>query len=94
MTAEVLSSGSGRVTRRKVREGVVASDAMDATVVVVVRDRVRHPRYRKTVTRTKRLYADDPGNEAKAGDRILLAETRPVSKLKRWRVVEILERVR
>jgi small subunit ribosomal protein S17 len=67
---------------------------MDATVVVVVRDRVRHPRYRKTVTRTKKLYADDPGNEARAGDRILLAETRPLSKLKRWRVVEVLERVR
>jgi small subunit ribosomal protein S17 len=83
-----------RANRRKVREGLVVSDAMDATVVVAVIERVRHPRYGKTVQRTKRLYVHDADNSAKLGDRIRVVETRPVSKLKRWRVAEILERAR
>lgn len=83
-----------RVNRRKVREGLVVSDAMDSTVIVAVVERVRHPRYGKTVQRTKRLYVHDAQNEAKVGDRIRVIETRPLSKLKRWRLAEILERAR
>jgi small subunit ribosomal protein S17 len=83
-----------RDNRRKTREGTVASDAMQKTVVVAVIERVRHPRYAKTVQRTKRLYAHDEANDLKVGDRVRVQETRPLSKLKRWRVVEILERAK
>jgi small subunit ribosomal protein S17 len=83
-----------RPNRRKVREGVVVSVSMDKTAVVGVVDRVRHPRYAKTVQRTKKLYAADDTNDLRVGDRVRLAETRPLSKLKRWRVVEILERAK
>jgi small subunit ribosomal protein S17 len=84
----------GRINRRKVREGVVASAAMDKTVVVRVMDRVRHSRYAKTVQHTKRLYAHDELNDARPGDRVRVQETRPLSRQKRWRLVEILERAR
>ena len=80
--------------RRKVREGIVVSTKMDKTVVVAVTDRVRHPRYRKTVQRTKRLYAHDETNDVREGDRVRIQETRPLSKQKRWRVTEVLERAR
>jgi small subunit ribosomal protein S17 len=83
-----------RLNRRKVREGLVVSNAMDKTAVVAVTERVRHPRYAKTVQRTKRLYAHDGDNSLRVGDRVRLAETRPTSKLKRWRVVEVLERAK
>jgi small subunit ribosomal protein S17 len=83
-----------RQNRRKVREGIVVSDSMRSTVVVAVVERVRHPRYGKTVQRTKRLYVDDPENNAKVGDRVRVTETRPISKLKRWRLAEITERAR
>jgi small subunit ribosomal protein S17 len=83
-----------RPNRRKVREGVVVSDVMQSTVIVAVVERVRHPRYGKIVQRTKRLYVDDPENTAKVGDRVRVAETRPVSKLKRWRLTEVMERAR
>ena len=83
-----------RPNQRKVREGVVVSDRMDATVVVAVVERVRHPRYGKTVQRTTRLYAHDEANTAKMGDRVRVMETRPMSKLKRWRVTDVLERAR
>ncbi len=83
-----------RRQRRKMREGIVVSDAMDATVVVAVTERVRHARYGKTVQRTKRLYCHDASNEARVGDRVQVMETRPLSKLKRWRVAEITERAR
>lgn len=83
-----------RVNRRKVREGLVVSVSMDKTAVVAAVDRVRHPRYVKTVQRTKRLYAHDENNETRVGDRVRIAETRPMSKLKRWRLVEILERAK
>ena len=79
---------------RKVREGLVVSDSMDATVVVAVIERVRHARYGKTVQRTKRLYVHDGDNTAKVGDRVRVVETRPLSKLKRWRVTDVLERAR
>ena len=81
-------------TQRKVREGIVFSDKMDNTIVVAVIERVRHPKYGKTVQRTKKLYVHDENNDAKVGDRVRVAETRPLSKLKRWRLVEILERAR
>jgi small subunit ribosomal protein S17 len=83
-----------RVNRRKVREGIVVSDAMEATVIVAVIERVRHPRYGKTVQRTKRLYVHDAENTAKVGDKVRVTETRPLSKLKRWRLAEIMERAR
>jgi small subunit ribosomal protein S17 len=80
--------------QRKVREGTVVSDKMEATVVVAVIEQVRHARYGKTVQRTKRLYVHDAANEAKTGDRVRVTETRPLSRLKRWRLTEILERAR
>jgi small subunit ribosomal protein S17 len=83
-----------RSTRRKIREGIVVSTKMDKTVVVAVVDRVRHRRYGKTMQRTNHLYAHDEASEAREGDRVRIAETRPLSKLKHWRVVEILERAR
>ena len=67
---------------------------MDKTAIVVIVERVRHARYAKTVQRTKRLYAHDEANDVKVGDRVRLAETRPLSKLKRWRVEQVLERAR
>ncbi len=79
---------------RKVRDGTVVSTKMDKTIVVAVVDRVQHPRYRKTVQRTKKLYVHDEANDANVGDRVRVAETRPLSRLKRWRLVEILERAR
>ena len=83
-----------RPNRRKIREGVVASSSMDKTVVVNVIERVRHRRYDKTVQRTKHLYAHDENNDVQVGDKVRLQETRPMSKLKRWRVVEVLERAK
>jgi small subunit ribosomal protein S17 len=83
-----------RPNRRKVREGIVVSDAMDATVVVAVVERVRHPKYGKTVQRTKKLYVHDAEDSAKVGDRVRVQETRPLSKLKRWRLTEVVERAR
>src|SRR5215204_727686 len=96
-TTEVLQGAIAGVeapTRRarKVREGVVVSNKMDRTAVVAVVERVRHPKYGKFVQRTKKLYAHDEANDAGIGDRVRLMETRPLSKLKRWRVVEVLER--
>ena len=83
---------AGRVNRRKVREGLVLSVKMQETAVIGVIERVRHPRYAKTVQRTKRLYAQNTDAELKPGDRVRLQETRPLSKLKRWRITEVLER--
>jgi len=80
--------------RRKVREGIVVSTKMDKTVVVSVVDRVQHSRYRKTLQRTTKLYAHDEENDVREGDRVRVAETRPMSRQKRWRVVEVLERAR
>jgi small subunit ribosomal protein S17 len=79
---------------RKVREGLVTSSGMDKTAVVAVTDRVRHRRYAKTVQRTTKLYVHDETNDLNVGDRVRIQETRPLSKLKRWRVVEVLERAR
>ncbi len=90
----VESQPATRPTSRKVREGLVTSVAMDKTAVVVSTDRVRHRRYNKTVQRTTRLYVHDESNELAVGDRVKVQETRPLSKIKRWRLVEILERAR
>jgi small subunit ribosomal protein S17 len=79
---------------RKVREGVVVSTKMDKTLVVAVVERVRHAKYNKFVMRTKKLYAHDETNDAKIGDKVRVMETRPLSKLKRWRLVEIMERAK
>jgi small subunit ribosomal protein S17 len=83
-----------RENRRKVREGLVASTGMDKTIVVRVVDRVRHPRYDKTVQRTSKFLAHDELNDARVGDRVRIRETRPLSKRKRWSLVEVLERAR
>ncbi len=79
---------------RKIREGLVVSDKMTKTVVVEVEDRVQHPLYGKTMRRTNRLKAHDEAGTAGVGDRVRLMETRPVSKSKRWRVVEIVEKAK
>jgi small subunit ribosomal protein S17 len=83
-----------RSNPRKIREGIVISDKMNSTLVVAVNERVRHARYGKTVQRTKKLYVHDEKNEAKVGDKVRVQETRPLSKLKRWRLTEIVERAR
>ena len=80
--------------RRKTREGIVVSDRMDRTAIVEAAERVQHRRYAKTVRRVSRLTVHDERNELGIGDRVRVAETRPMSKTKRWRLVEILERAR
>ena len=77
---------------RKERTGVVVSDAMDKTVVVQAERRIQHPVYGKFLRRSKKYYAHDEKNEAKKGDQVSIAETRPLSKTKRWRLVEIVAR--
>ena len=79
---------------RKTRVGVVVSDKMNKTVVVSIERRVQHPVYGKLVRRTKRLKAHDERNDAKTGDTVRIMETRPLSKDKRWRLVEIVDRAR
>ena len=79
---------------RKVREGLVVSDKMQKTVVVALERRVAHPIYGKMITRTSRVKAHDEENSAKTGDRVRIMETRPLSKDKRWRLVEIVQRAR
>ena len=88
------ATNESRPNPRKVREGVVVSDKMNSTLVVAVNERVSHARYGKTVQRTTRLYAHDEANDARLGDRVRVMETRPLSKLKRWRVTDVLERAR
>jgi len=75
---------------RKTREGIVVSDCQDKTIVVEVTRRSSHPLYKKVVKSTKKYYAHDENNEAKVGDKVNIAETRPLSKTKRWRLVNIL----
>jgi len=79
---------------RKVRVGTVVSDRMDKTVVVAVERTIRHPLYKRTIKRTTKFMAHDEENQAKVGDKVRLMETRPLSKRKRWRVVEIVERAK
>ena len=86
--------GADERNARKTRVGLVVSDKMDQTVVVAIERRMAHPVYGKMMTRTKKLKAHDEENSAKAGDTVRIMETRPLSKDKRWRVVEIVERAR
>ena len=83
-----------RTTSRKVRVGKVVSDKMDKTVVVIVEDRIAHKTYKKIIGRTYRLKAHDENNECGVGDIVRVMETRPLSKDKRWRVVEIVEKAK
>lgn len=80
--------------RRKTRVGVVISDKMQKTVVVKVETTTRHPLYGKTMRKVKKFKAHDERNEAREGDKVLIADTRPLSKEKRWRVVQVLEKAR
>ena len=94
MSATEPTETSTERASRKVREGVVASTAMDKTIVVSVESRKPHPRYGKTMARRTRFYAHDETNDANEGDRVRIMETRPLSKNKRWRLVAILERAK
>ena len=90
----MVSDTAQRGNNRKVREGVVVSSSMDKTAIVEAVERVRHRRYAKTVLRRARLAVHDADNELSVGDRVRVAETRPLSKTKRWRLVEIVERAK
>ena len=79
---------------RKTRTGKVVSDKMDKTIVVAIEDHVKHPLYKKIVKKTYKLKAHDENNECKTGDTVKVMETRPLSKDKRWRLVEVLERAK
>ncbi|NBU38482.1 MAG: 30S ribosomal protein S17 [Actinobacteria bacterium] len=79
---------------RKVREGLVVSNKMNKTAVIAVVERVKHKKYDKFVLRTKKLYAHDEANDVQVGDRVRVMEIRPMSKLKRWRITEVLERAK
>ena len=92
--AEMTNENATERNARKSRTGLVVSDKMDKTVVVAIERRVPHPIYGKMITRTQRVKAHDEENSAKVGDTVRIAETRPLSKDKRWRVVEIVERAR
>jgi small subunit ribosomal protein S17 len=89
---EVGTVADSNRAARKIRQGVVVSDKGDKTVVVRVDRRIRHPLYHKAMIRSKKYHAHDEKNEFRAGDLVRIQETRPISKLKRWRVVELLER--
>ena len=92
--AEMTNKQTTERNARKSRTGLVVSDKMEKTVVVAIERRVPHPVYGKMVTRTRRLKAHDEENSAKVGDTVRIVETRPLSKDKRWRLVEILDRAR
>jgi small subunit ribosomal protein S17 len=92
--AEMTNEQTTERNARKSRTGLVVSDKMDKTVVVAIERRVPHPIYGKMITRTKRLKAHDEENSAKVGDTVRIVETRPLSKDKRWRLVEIIDRAR
>jgi small subunit ribosomal protein S17 len=93
-TTEAAATTEDGRAARKVREGTVVSNKMDKTAVVAVIERVRHPKYNKFVLQTKRLYAHDETNDVNVGDKVRVMETRPMSKSKRWRVTEVLERAK
>jgi small subunit ribosomal protein S17 len=94
VTGNMSTDNTAERKARKVREGLVVSNKMNQTAVISVVERVRHAKYDKFVMRTKKLYAHDEANDAQVGDRVRVMETRPMSKLKRWRIVEILERAK
>ena len=84
----------GERNLRKTRVGIVVSDKMDKTITVAIQDNVRHPLYDKNVKKTYKLKAHDENNECEIGDKVRVMETRPLSKDKRWRLVEIMERAK
>ena len=88
------STTTPRTTRRKVRQGRVASSKMDKTVVVVIETLLKHPLYEKRMKRTTRFTAHDETNDCNEGDLVEIMETRPLSKTKRWRVIRVIERAR
>ena len=90
-TAAATGAAEGR-THRKERTGEVISDKMDKTIIVRVQRRFQHPKFKKVVTQFKKFYAHDEKREAKVGDLVLIAETRPLSKTKSWRLVQVLEK--
>ena len=93
--SETAETAAGtRQARRKVREGLVVSDKMDKTVVVLVEDRVKHGLYGKVIRRTSKLKAHDEQGIAGIGDRVQIMETRPLSATKRWRLVEVVEKAK
>jgi small subunit ribosomal protein S17 len=92
--SDTATEAESRPNPRKVREGLVVSTKMDKTAVVATTDRVRHRRYAKTMQRTTTLYVHDEANDLNVGDRVRVQETRPLSKLKRWRLVEVVERAK
>ena len=94
MSETTETSQDNERNQRKVREGLVVSDKMDKTVVVVVEDRVKHALYGKVLRKTSRLKAHDEQNQCGIGDRVLIMETRPLSATKRWRLVEVLEKAK
>lgn len=79
---------------RKTRIGIVVSDKMDKSIVISIKERVKHPLYKKTVSRSKKLMAHDENNECGIGDKVMVEETRPLSSRKRWRLVEIIEKAK
>jgi len=93
-TAAETTDAAPERAARKVREGTVVSNAMDKTAVVAVVDRVRHAKYNKFILRTKKLYAHDETNDVNVGDKVRVMETRPLSKNKRWRITDVLERAK
>ena len=92
--ATTTDAGTTERNARKVREGIVTSNKMDRTAIVTVTERVRHRRYNKTMQQDKKLYVHDETNDLNVGDRVRVMETRPLSKTKRWRILEIVERAR
>lgn len=92
--SDVETPAAAERGKRKVRTGTVVSDVMEKSVVVEVKNAAPHPTYGKIVRRTKRLKAHDEGNEAGVGDTVRIEETRPLSKTKRWRVVEVVEKAK
>ena len=91
-TAPTATAETNERTIRKERTGEVISDKMNKTIVVRVERRFQHPRFKKVVTSFKKFYAHDEKNEAKVGDVVLIAETRPLSKTKSWRLVQVIEK--
>jgi small subunit ribosomal protein S17 len=94
MADETTDQTAAARASRKVREGIVTSTSMEKTIVVTVTEKTRHPKYGKTVLRSTKLHTHDEAEAAKVGDRVRVMETRPLSKTKRWRLVEVVERAR
>lgn len=94
MSSHMTEANNETRAARKVREGLVVSNKMNKTAVIAVVERVKHKKYDKFVLRTKKLYAHDEANDVQVGDRVRVMEIRPMSKLKRWRITDVLERAK